>query len=61
MSFIYQQLQTWSIKKKPVVVVEALEIKPYLLGDASCASWHYLNLCNFKPVDGNLDKIVFEW
>jgi len=43
------------------MVVEGLEIKPYLLGDASCASWHYLNLCNFKPVDGNLDKIVFEW
>jgi hypothetical protein len=42
------------------VVVEGLEIKPYLLGDASYASQHYLNLRNFKPVDGNLDKILFD-
>jgi hypothetical protein len=36
-SFIYQQLRTCSILKEPIVVVEGLEIKPYLLGDAGCA------------------------
>ncbi len=33
--------------------------KTYLLGDASYASWYYL-LRNFKPVDGNLEKIMFD-
>ncbi len=42
------------------MVVESLEIKPYLLGDACYASWNYL-LHNFKPVDGNLDKIMLDW
>jgi hypothetical protein len=41
------------------VVVEGLEIKPYLLGNATCASPYYL-LCNFKLVNGNLDKIMFD-
>ncbi len=40
------------------MVVEALKIKPYLLGDVGYASRDYL-LCNFKPVDRNLDKIMF--
>jgi len=57
-SFIYQQLQTRSILKEPIVVVEGLEIKPYLLENAGCASQYYL-LYNFKLVDGNLDKIMF--
>jgi hypothetical protein len=60
-SSIYQQLQMWSILKEPVVVVEGFEIKLCLLGNASYASQHYLNLCNFKLVDGNLDKILFDW
>jgi hypothetical protein len=59
MSFIYQQLWTCSILKEPIVVVEGLEIKPYLLGNATCASPYYL-LCNFKLVNGNLDKIMFD-
>jgi hypothetical protein len=54
-SSIYQQLQTWSILREPIMVVEGLKIKPYLLGDTSYASWCYL-LRNFKPVDGNLEK-----
>jgi hypothetical protein len=37
-----------------------VEIKPYLFGDASYASQHYLNLRIFKPVDGNLDKTLFD-
>jgi hypothetical protein len=37
-SFIYYQLRTQSILRKPIVVVESLEIKPYLLGDAGYAS-----------------------
>jgi hypothetical protein len=41
------------------VVVEGLEIKPYLLTNASYASQDYL-LCNFKPIDGNFDKIMFD-
>ncbi len=50
MSSIYQQFQTCLLFKKPVVVVEGLEIKLDLLGDASYASRYYLNLHNFKPV-----------
>jgi hypothetical protein len=57
-SSIYQQLWTRSILREPIVVVEGLKIKPYLLGDAGYASWDYL-LHNFKLVDGNLDKIMF--
>jgi hypothetical protein len=41
-------------------MVEGLKIKLYLLGDANYASQHYLNLSNFKPGDGNLDKILFD-
>ncbi len=59
MPFIYQKLQTQSNLRKPVVVVEGLEIKPYLLGNAVYASRDYL-LCNFKLVDENLDKIMFD-
>jgi hypothetical protein len=40
------------------VVVEGLELKPYLLGDASYANQYYLSH-NFKPIDGNLLKITF--
>jgi hypothetical protein len=40
-------------------MVEGLEIKPYLLGDASFASQYYLSH-NFKPIDGNLHKITFD-
>ncbi len=58
MLFIYQQLRTRSILKEPIVVVEGLEIKPYLLGNVGCASRYYL-LRNFKLVNGNLDKIMF--
>ncbi len=57
MPFIYQQLQAQSNLRKPIVVVEGLEIKPYLLADAVYASWNYL-LCHFKLVDENLDKII---
>jgi hypothetical protein len=38
MPFIYQQLQAQSNLRKPIVVVEGLEIKPYLLADAVYAS-----------------------
>jgi hypothetical protein len=41
------------------VVIEGLEIKPNLLGDAGYASWNCV-LHNFKPVDGNLDKIMLD-
>ncbi len=41
------------------MVVEGLKIKPYLLGNVSCASQYYL-LHNFKLVHGNLDKIMFD-
>jgi hypothetical protein len=51
-----KQLQTWLILKEPIVVVEGLKIKPYLFRNAS---WDYL-LCNFNPIDGNLDKIMFD-
>jgi hypothetical protein len=37
-SSIYQQLRTRSILKEPIVVVEGLKIKPYLLGDVGYAS-----------------------
>jgi hypothetical protein len=37
-SSIYQQLQTLSILREPIVVVEGLKIKLYLLGDAGYAS-----------------------
>jgi len=57
-SSIYQQLSTRSILKEPIVVVEGLEIKPYLLINAGYANQDYL-LCNFKLIDGNLDKIMF--
>lgn len=59
MSSIYQQLQTRSILKEPIVVIEGLKIKPNLLRNASYASRNYF-LCNFKLVDGNLDKIMFD-
>ncbi len=59
MSSIYQQLSTRSILKEPIVVVEGLEIKPYLHINVGYANRDYL-LCNFKPIDGNLDKIVFD-
>jgi hypothetical protein len=58
-SSIYQQLPTRSIFKKPIVMVESLEIKPYLLINACYATRDY-HLCNFKPIDGNLDKIIFD-
>jgi hypothetical protein len=58
MPFIYQQLQTQSNLRKLVVVVKGLEIKPYLLRNAVYASPDYL-LCNFKLVDENLDKLMF--
>ncbi len=58
-SSIYQQLRTWSILREPIVVVEGLKIKLYLFGDVGYASWNYL-LCNFKLVNGNLDKIMFD-
>ncbi len=58
-SSIYQQLRTQSILREPIVVVEGLKINPYLLGDAGYASWCYL-LHNFKPIDGNLHKIMFD-
>jgi hypothetical protein len=57
-SSIYQQLQTRSILKEPIVVVKGLEIKPYLLRNAGYVNQTYL-LYNFKPIDGNLDKIMF--
>ncbi len=41
------------------MVVEGLKIKPYLLGNVSCASRYYLSH-NFKLVHGNLDKIMFD-
>jgi hypothetical protein len=40
------------------VVIEGLEIKPYLFGNVGYASWDYL-LYNFKPIDGDMDKIIF--
>jgi len=58
MPSIYQQLQTQSNLRKLVVVVKGLEIKHYLLRNAIYASQDYL-LCNFKLVDENLDKIMF--
>jgi hypothetical protein len=57
-SSIYQQLQTQSILRDPIVVVEGLKMKPYLHGDAVYASQYYL-LRNFEPIDGNLHKIMF--
>ncbi len=41
------------------MVVKGLEIKPYLLRDAIYASQDYI-ICNFKLVDENLDKIMFD-
>jgi hypothetical protein len=58
-SFIYQQLWTRSILREPIVMVGSLEIKPYLLIDAGYVSWNCV-LHNFKPVDGNLDKIMLD-
>jgi hypothetical protein len=37
---------------------EGLEVKPYLLGDASYANQYYLSH-NLKPIDGNLLEITF--
>ncbi len=59
MSSIHQQLWTQSILRELFVVVKGLEIKPYLLGDVGYVSWYYI-WHNFKPVDGNLDKIIFD-
>jgi len=58
-SSIYQQLFTRSILKKPIVVVQGFKIKPYLLINVGYANQNYL-LCNFKSIDGNLDKIMFD-
>ncbi len=41
------------------MVVEGLKIKLYLFRNASYASRDYV-LCNFKPIDGNFDKIMFD-
>jgi len=40
-------------------MVEGLDIKFYLLGDAGYASYKYL-LWNFKLIDENLGKIMFD-
>ncbi len=41
------------------MVIKGLEIKPYLFGNVSYASWDYI-LYNFKPIDGDVDKIIFD-
>jgi hypothetical protein len=40
------------------VAVKGLEIKPYLLGDVGYVSCDYI-WHNFKSIDGNLNKIMF--
>jgi hypothetical protein len=43
----------------PVVIVDGTHIQPFLLGDAGYPSRTYL-LRNYKPVDGDVDKIRFD-
>jgi hypothetical protein len=45
--------------KELFVVIEDLEIKPCIFGNVGYASWDYL-LYNFKSIDGDLDKIIFD-
>jgi hypothetical protein len=40
-------------------MVEGLDTKPYLFENASYTNQDYL-LCNFKPVNENLDEIMFD-
>jgi hypothetical protein len=56
---IYEQIRRREILATPVVIVDGTHIKFFLLGDAGYPSRTYL-LRNYKPVDGDLDKIKFD-
>ena len=58
-SEIYEQIQRREILATPVVIVGGRHIQPFLLGDAGYPSRTYL-LRNYKPVDGDVDKIRFD-
>ena len=48
-----------NIVHEPVVLVRGTRVRPYLLAYACYPSREYM-LCNFKPADGNVDKIRFD-
>ena len=58
-SSLYAQLVARSILQEPVVLVRGTRVRPYLLADAGYPSREYM-LRNFKPADGNVDKIRFD-
>ena len=58
-SSLYAQLVDRSILQEPVVLVRGMRVRPYLLADAGYPSREYM-LRNFKPADGNVDKIRFD-
>ena len=55
---LYAQLVDRTILQEPVVLVRGSRV-PYLLADASYLSREYM-LRNFKPADGNVDKMRFD-
>jgi hypothetical protein len=55
--YIYQQLLRRSILEELVVVIESLEIKPFLFGNVGYASW--ITFCIISNHDGDLNKIIF--
>jgi len=58
-SQIYEQIRRREMKATPCLSVDRIHIKPFLLGDSGYPSRTYL-LRNYKPVDGDVDKIRFD-
>jgi hypothetical protein len=58
-SQIYEQIRRREKLATPVVIVDGTHIKHFLLGDAGYPSRTYL-LRNYKPTDGDVDKIKFD-
>ena len=57
-SQIYEHIRWRKILATPIVIVDGTHIKHFLLGDAGYHSRTYL-LRNYKPADGDADKIRF--
>ena len=58
-SHIDEQIRQKEILATPVVILDGTHIKLFLLGDAEYPSRTYL-LQNYKPADGDVDKIRFD-
>ncbi len=60
MSILYRSLLSKQILQKLIVIIEGVQIQPYLLGDVAYPIWPYL-FKGYKPWNNDMvDQIQFD-